>query len=118
MKAILFPRWFEAPDELNEFCRSIGYDNPDYSNNYNLMFDNRVVEFCEQRLSHLWNEDVYKGRKSPKFKIGFAGSGHIREIDTTRIWRLKYNNVDAPIVDYIDIDVNEYGMISIVSKSK
>ena len=116
MKAILFSRWFEAPDELNEFCKSIGYDNPDYSNNYDLMFDSRVVEFCEQRLSGLWNEKVYKGRDSYKFRIGFAGAGYIREIDTTRKWRIKYNNVDAPIIDYVDVNVNDYGHISLISR--
>ena len=56
MKAILFDYYFEAPDELNDFCKSIGYDNPNYSNNFDLMFDQRVVEFCKQRLSRLWNE--------------------------------------------------------------
>lgn len=116
MKAILFSHWFEAPDELNEFCKSIGYDNPDYSNNYNLMFDSRVVEFCEQRLSGLWNEKVYKGKDSYKFRIGFAGAGYIRDIDTTRKWRIKYSNVDAPIIDYVDINVNGYGYVSVVTK--
>ena len=116
MKAILFSRWFEAPDELNEFCKSIGYDNPDYSNNYDLMFDRRVVEFCEQRLSGLWNEKVYKGKESYKFRCGFAGAGYIREIDTTRKWRIKYNNVDAPIIDYADVNVNDYGHISLISR--
>lgn len=116
MKAIIFSRWFEAPDELNDFCKSIGYDNPDYSNDYNIMFNARVVEFCEQRLSGLWDESVYKGRTSHKFRIGFAGAGHIREIDTTRKWRLKYSNVDAPIIDYVDIRINDYGYVSVVSQ--
>lgn len=118
MKAILFSYWFEAPDELNKFCKSIGYKNPDYSNNYDLMFDSRVVEFCEQRLSGLWNEKVYKGRDSHKFRIGFAGAGYIRDIDTTRKWRIKYSNVDAPIIDYVDINVNDYGYVSVVSTKK
>jgi len=116
MEAIIFCDCFEAPDELNEFCKSIGYDNPDYSNNYDLMFDSRVVDFCKQRLSRLWNEKVYKGRDSHKFRVGFAGAGYIRQIDTSRKWRLKYNNVDAPIIDYIDVVVNSYGHISIISK--
>ena len=118
MKAILFPYWFEAPDELNEFCKSIGYNNPDYSNDYNLMFDSRIVEFCQQRLSNLWNEKVYKGRDSYKFRIGFAGAGYIRDIDTTRKWRIKYSNVDAPIIDYVDVNVNDYGLVSVVSVKK
>lgn len=116
MKAILFSNCFEAPDELDEFCRSIGYKNPDYSNGFDLMFDQRVVEFCEKRLSSLWNEKVYKDKESYKFKIGFAGAGYIREIDTTRKWRLQYNRVDAPFIDYIDINVNDYGYVSLVSR--
>lgn len=116
MQAILFDKYFEAPDELNEFCKSIGYDNPDYSNNYDLMFDSRVVEFCKQRLSSLWSEKVYKGRDTNKTRVGFAGAGYIRQIDTTKKWRLKYNHVDAPIIDYIDIVVNDYGHISIIPK--
>ena len=118
MKAILFPYWFEAPDELNEFCKSMGYNNPDYSNDYNLMFDSRIVEFCKQRLSNLWNEKVYKGRDSYKFRIGFAGAGYIRDIDTTRKWRIKYSNVDAPIIDYVDVKVNDYGLVSVVSAKR
>ena len=116
MKAILFDPYFEAPDELNDFCKSIGYDNPNYSNNFDLMFDQRVIEFCKQRLSRLWNEQVYKGKESYKFKVGFAGAGYIREIDTTRKWRIKYNNVDAPIIDYVDVNVNDYGYISLISR--
>ena len=116
MEAILFDQVFEAPDELNEFCKSIGYDNPDYSNNYDLMFDSRVVEFCKQRLSKLWGEKVYKGKDNYKFRIGFAGCGYIRDIDTTRSWRLRYNHVDVPIIDYVDIKINEYGRVSLISK--
>ncbi len=116
MKAILFDYCFEAPDELNEFCESIGYKNPSYYTNYDLMFDNRVIEFCEKRLSSLCGEKVYKGKESYKFRCGFAGAGYIRDIDTTRKWRLKYNSVDAPIIDYIDIHVNDYGRVYIVSQ--
>ena len=116
MKAVLFGYFFEAPDELKEFCENIGYKNHDYSTNYDLMFDSRIVEFCEQRLSSLWDEKVYKGKENYKFRCGFAGAGYIRDIDTTRKWRLKYNNVDSPIIDYVDIHVNDYGHISVVSQ--
>lgn len=116
MKAILFSYGFEAPDELNEFCKSIGYNNPNYSVNYDLMFDNRVIEFCEQRLSKLWGEYVYKGKDSNKYKIGFAGAGYIREIDTTRTWKLGYSHVDAPVIDYIKVHINKYGYLTILSQ--
>lgn len=112
MKAIIFSKWFQPSDELVEFCNSIGYrDIVNYSNNFDLMFDSRVVEFCEQRLTPLWDEQVYRGKENRKFRCGFAGSGYIRDIDTTRKWRLKYNKVNAPIIDYVDVYVNtnDYG---------
>lgn len=118
MRAIIFSQYFEAPDELMEFCNNIGYTGSrySYSSNYDMMFDERVVEFCEQRLSRLWDEKVYRGRESYKFRCGFAGAGYIREVDTTQKWRLKYNNVDAPIIDYVDIHINDYGYTTVVSK--
>ncbi|MDO5546863.1 MAG: hypothetical protein Q4F79_00025 [Eubacteriales bacterium] len=114
VKAIIFSRWFLAPDELDEFCRSIGYEKPDFPNDFNIMFDQRVVEFCEKRLSSLWDEMVYKGRDDPRFRIGFAGAGYIRNVDTSKTWRFRYNNVDAPIIDYIDVKVNDYGYLCVV----
>lgn len=108
MKAIIFGDWFEAPDELKEFVASCGYDFFD-NQNYEIMFDSRVVEFCEKRLSPLWNEMVYKGRESYKFRCGFAGAGYIRDIDVDKRWIIKYNNVDAPIITYVDVYTNKYG---------
>ena len=113
-KAVIFDRWFLAPDELNEFCKSIGYENPDYANDFELMFDQRVVEFCQQHLSRLWGEYVYKGRESCDFRCGFAGAGYIRPIDTSKTWRLSYNHVDAPIIDYVQVSTNKYGYLSVL----
>ena len=113
-KAIIFDRWFLPPKELDEFCKSIGYESPDYANDFELMFDQRIVEFCESRLSKLWNEMVYKGREDSRLKIGFAGAGSIRNIDTSRTWRIRYNNVDSPIIDYVDIDINDYGYVMLI----
>ncbi len=115
IKAIIFSRWFEPTDELKNFCKSIGYNTNDYSSDFNLMFDPRVVRFCESKLSSLWNEQVYKGRKSDKSKIGFAGAGYIREVDITKKWKLKYNQVDAPIIDYVEACCNEYGYLVVKS---
>lgn len=108
MKAIIFNRLFEAPYELYKFAVSCGYDFFD-NQNYEIMFDSRVVEFCEKRLSPLWNEMVYKGRESYKFRCGFAGAGYIRDIDVDKRWIIKYNNVDAPIITYVDVYTNKYG---------
>lgn len=113
MKAILFSNYFEAPDELKEFLESIGYNSPINYQSFDLMFDERVINFCEQRLSKLWSEKVYKGRTSYNFRCGFAGAGYIREVDTTRTWRIKYNHLDAPIIEYVSAKVNKYGYLSI-----
>ena len=113
-KAIIFGVYFEAPDELVDFCESIGYDKPNFSNDFDLMFDERVVEFCEQRLTPLWDEQVYRGRESCAFRSGFAGSGYIRDIDTSKTWILRYNNVDAPIIDYVGINADKYGHLFVV----
>lgn len=114
MRAIIFGDWFEAPDELSEFVKSLGYDFFD-CRNFDIMFDPRVVEFCEQRLSPLWDEMVYKGKESDKFKCGFAGAGYMRDIDISRKWNIRYNNVDAPRINYVDVRSNDYGYTILVS---
>lgn len=113
-KAILFDYCFEAPEELIVFCRSIGYDKPNFANDFDLMFDERVISFCEERLSPLWSEKVYKGRESYNFRCGFAGAGYIREIDTSRTWNLRYNKVDAPIINYVNVSTNKYGYLTVL----
>ena len=113
MKAIIFSDWFEPDDEFKDFLYSIGYKNF-YSRNFDIMFDQRVVDFCTKRLSKLWDETVYIGKQSSYFRCGFAGAGYLREIDTTKKWIIKYNNVDAPIIEYVDVKVNNYGYLSII----
>ena len=113
-KAIIFDYCFEAPDELVDFCKSIGYSNPDFANDFDLMFDQRVVEFCEKRVEPLWSERVYKGKESYAFRCGFAGAGYIREIDTSKVWNLRHNHVDAPIVNYVEVNTNKYGYLSVL----
>lgn len=112
--AVIFDRWFIATDELNEFCKSIGYENPDYPNDFDLMFDPRVVQFCQQNLTKLWGEHVYRGRESCDFRCGFGGAGYIRTIDTSKTWRLSYNHVDAPVIDYVQVSTNKYGYLSVL----
>lgn len=113
-KAIIFDYCFEAPDELVDFCKNIGYSNPDFANDFDLMFDQRVVEFCEKRVEPLWSERVYKGKESYAFRCGFAGAGYIREIDTSKVWNLRHNNVDAPIINYVEVNTNKYGYLSVL----
>lgn len=114
MKAIIFSKFFQAPDELNEFCKSIGYENPNYQD-FDLMFDQRIIEFCKKNLKPLWGEKVYIGRGSLDFRIGFAGAGYIREININRLWNIKYNQTDAPIINYIEVSTNKYGFTTFLN---
>lgn len=116
MKAIIFSDWFEPNDEFKDFLYSIGYTDINYKSfkNFDMMFDQRVFDFCSKKLSKLWGEKVYIGKESYKFLCGFAGAGYLRDIDITKKWIIKYNHVDAPIIEYIDVNVNNYGYVSIV----
>ena len=113
MKAVIFSDFFKPNDEFKEFCERLGYTDENYSKNFNLMFDERVVEFCEARLTDLWDEKVYRGRPDFDFRCGFAGSGYIREIDVDKKWIIRHNNVDAPIITYVEPEVNRYGFFSL-----
>ena len=114
MKAIIFDSCFEAPEELINFCKELGYEISNRFNRFDIMFDSRIVEFCEKRLSPLWGDRVYKGKESYKFRVGFAGAGYIRDIDTTKKWVIEYNHVDSPIIKYVYINVNKYGYVSMI----
>lgn len=113
MKAIIFSDWFQPTDEFKEFCHSLGYTDENYNKNFNLMFDERVIKFCEERLTELWDEKVYRGRESTSFRVGFCGSGYIREIDVDKKWVIERSNVDAPIITYVEPEVNRYGFFSL-----
>lgn len=111
MKAIIFSGSFEPPQELIDFCeQKLDLDARyiDWSDN-EIRFDPAIVKFCEERLSPLWDEMVYKGKDDYRFRVGFAGAGHIRDIDINKPWTLVYSNVDAPIVRYVSTD--SYGKV-------
>lgn len=55
-----------------------------------------------------------RGRESCDFRCGFAGAGYIRQIDTSKTWRLSYNHVDAPVIDYVQVSTNKYGYLSVL----
>lgn len=117
MKAIIFSNHFEPPDELVEFCKGIGYNFYNPATRFDLMFDRRVIEFCEKRLTTLWNEKVYKGKTSYFYRVGFAGAGYIRDIDIKRKWMIGYSNVDAPIIKYVDVKINNYGHVALIQEN-
>ena len=117
MKSIIFSNHFEPPEEFVKFCEEIGYNFYNPATRFDLMFDRRVVKFCEERLTLLWNEKVYKGKASCIYRIGFAGAGYIRDIDIKRKWMIGHNNVDAPIIKYVDVKINNYGHVALIQEN-
>lgn len=110
MKAILFSRGFKAPDELAEIINFSYHSHSLLKQHYLIMFEPEIIEFCEQRLSPLYGEYVYKGKESSEFKCGFAGAGYIRDIDTSRKWTIESNSVGAPIITYVEVrTIQPYG---------
>ena len=116
MEAILFSPWFVPTKELKDFCDSIGYVSSKYYLNFKLMFDERVINFCKKRTSSLWGEQVYKGERTYSRRCGFAGAGYFRKIDTSKKWVIERNDVDAPIVTYIDVVTNDKGYTSLIKQ--
>lgn len=113
MKAVIFSPWFEAPDKLLEFYMSIGHVFHHSGIDFKVCFDPKVVEFCESHSEDLWGEKVYKGRSNYRYRIGFAGAGYIRDIDTNRKWRIGLNSVESPVIEYIDVVTDEFGQTQI-----
>lgn len=108
MKAVIFSSWFEPSDEFINYIKCLGYAT--FSKyDYDMMFDPRIVSFCEKRASKLWGEYVYKGKASYEFRCGFAGAGYIRDIDITKKWIITHNHVDSIIIKYVDVHTNKYG---------
>lgn len=109
MQCVIFSSDFEPPEQLKDFLRELGYSALNPQHDFDVMFDERVVEFCKNRTTKLWGEDVYIGKETTNRKIGFHGAGYFRDIDTTRKWCITYNAVDAVVIKYIDRITNKYG---------
>lgn len=112
-KALIFDSWFEAPDNLIDYIVSLGYNKRNYKNNFDLMFDERVIDFVKNNLKTFRGNNRFQGKESYNFKIGFAGCVSIVEVDTTRPWIVEYGNDDGVKIKYIKIEKNEYGYVTI-----
>lgn len=58
----------------------------------------------------------FEEEKGKYLRLGnwFGGAGYIRTIDTSKTWRLSYNHVDAPVIDYVQVSTNKYGYLSVL----
>ena len=114
MKAIVFSQYFEAPDELDNYCTELGYKEPDYTSP-DIMFDQRIIDFCQERFyKSTGSEGCYIGRPSKDFLCGYAGAGYIRYIDTSRLWHIDFNlGRGTPTIQYLNIIINDHNQVII-----
>lgn len=112
-KVLLMSNVFEAPDEFIKYIKSLGYNSYDYKKNFKLMFDEKVINFVEKRTTEFMNKKIYKGKKSYEYRIGFAGLAVVKEVDTSKEWIISYDNLDIPFIQYIDLNINEYGYVKL-----
>lgn len=108
---LLYTRYFEPQDELVEYVKSLGYNN---FYDFEVQYDERVVQFVKERMTEkLWDYFIYKGKKSYKFRIGFAGFVVVAEVDTDKDWIVQENNTGKPYIQYVKIVRNKYGKIKV-----
>lgn len=105
----MFDYCFEAPDEFLDYIKSLGYNTKTYCRNFDLMFDERVISFVEDRLVKFHGNLIYKGKDSYKFKIGFAGHMQIGEVDTSKQWIIERDRYDMFKISYVSLISNKYG---------
>lgn len=114
MTAVIFSSDFIPPPELTNYLMSIGYIEPQFYQNWELAFNPLVVDFIKLRLkTHFNNDRYYEGREDCRYMCGHAGSAHVLDIDTTKPWVITYDNQGRPHINYVEIDINEYGLLTL-----
>ena len=74
-------------------------------------FDPEIVQYIKDHADwHAYGEVRYamKGAPTYEFKIGFAGTATVIEVDIDRKWMIRYSHCDTPYPVYIEEKTNEY----------
>ncbi|MCQ2748739.1 MAG: hypothetical protein MJ246_01675 [Clostridia bacterium] len=116
MKILIYSGGFMPPYELIDFAIANSYESI-----YDPAFvsDPRTIEFVEARLQKPY--DIYRGKPSTRYRIGFAGFAQIVEVDPTRTWRLAddYSKcIGYQRVEYVEVVVDQNGRISVLKAEK
>ena len=116
-KIIAFSPIFEPDDDFKEYFKSLGY-SCFIIDKFKMMHDQRIVEYVENNSVKLLGRNVLKGKKDYNYRIGFCGTASVLEVDTSRTWKIKYNNMDFPYVKYCSINVDKYGEIIVIEEEE
>ena len=111
MKIVIYSGGFMPPDELIELASANSF-----SSIYDPAFvsDPRTIQFVEDRLTKPY--DIYRGRPSNKYRVGFAGFAQIVEVDPSKTWRLRDNYsvcIGYREVEYVEVVVDPNGQVSV-----
>ena len=110
-ECVIFDSFFKAPEEFEEFYRQRGYTGIEMYLYGKMNFDPEIVQYVKDHADwHAYGETKYamKGAPSYDFKIGFAGTATVIEVDIDRKWMIRYSHCDTPYPVYVEEKTNEY----------
>lgn len=107
-ECVIFTHNFIPDERFKEFIETIGYGETDVLVNRitpgAINFDSRVIKYVKEHSNwHGWDKVEYsmKGASSTMYRIGFAGTATIVEVDTDLPWTVGWDDVDNPFIKYI-----------------
>lgn len=86
--------------------------------NEEMSFDPRIVQYVKDHNNwHAWDKAEYamRGAPSSRFKIGFAGTATVIEVDTDKMWYIRHSNGDVPYPAYVKVEKSKYGRVELRS---
>ena len=114
-KIIVYSDFFNAPKELKDLAKELGYSS--YQDE-NFVIDARAVAFVESKFKRY--ENIYKGESRKGELIRSGGFAQVVKVDTDRTWMLEdYDfDYDAGItgykhVRYVDVSIDSNGRVTI-----
>lgn len=119
-KIIVYSDFFNAPEDLKDFAKQLGYSS--YQDE-NFVSDARAVAFVESKFKRY--ENIYKGEPRKGELIRSGGFAQVVKVDTDRTWMLEdYDfDYDAGItgykhVRYVDVSIDSNGRVTIKKETK
>lgn len=107
-KIAVIPHYFEPTEEFALLLRGRRKE---------IMYDEDIISYIESHGEKFNGRMVCKGRSSDKFRIGFSGCAEILEVDDTKKWILQTDRIDRPYIVYVNILVDEAGLVKIQNAS-
>lgn len=110
MKVVVMDAIFEPDDDFKQFLEA--NELTIYCNEFT--YSEKVVNYIETHCN--WHgyrnhTPAIKGASSYEYKIGFCGACFVVDVDTSKLWTIKWNDVDEPYPCYISIKKDKYNRV-------